>query len=94
MAEPLFHRLALIGIGHIGSSIARALKLAPGTVERLVVCDASPAHLARARELELGDDYIADPAEAVSGADGVILCTPVGSFSAIAAGIAPHLAPG
>ncbi len=94
MAEPLFHRLSLIGIGHIGSSIARALKLAPGTVERLVISDTSPAHLKRAEELGLGDEYFADPAEAVSGADGVILCTPVGSFAAISQAIAPHLAPG
>jgi cyclohexadieny/prephenate dehydrogenase len=94
MAEPLFHRLVLIGIGHIGSSIARALKLAPGTVERLVISDTSPAHLKRAAELELGDEYFADPAEAVQGADGVILCTPVGSFAAISQAIAPHLAPG
>ncbi|MDR3505313.1 MAG: prephenate/arogenate dehydrogenase family protein [Acidocella sp.] len=94
MVEPLFHRLVLIGIGHIGSSIARALHHAPGTVERLVICDASPSHLARAKELELGDEYVADPAEAVAGADCVILCTPVGSFAAIAEGIAPHLAPG
>ncbi|MGO9817712.1 MAG: prephenate/arogenate dehydrogenase family protein [Acidocella sp.] len=93
MAEPLFHRLALIGIGHIGSSIARALKLAPGTVERLVISDTSPAHLKRAEELGLGDEYFADPAEAVQGADGVILCTPVGSFAAISQTIAPHLAP-
>jgi len=94
VAEPLFHRLALIGIGHIGSSIARALKLTPGTVERLVISDTSPAHLKRAEELGLGDEYFADPAEAVSGADGVILCTPVGSFAAISQAIAPHLAPG
>ncbi|MCB5945462.1 prephenate/arogenate dehydrogenase family protein [Acidocella sp. KAb 2-4] len=94
MAEPLFRRLALIGIGHIGSSIARAVKLTPGAVAHLVICDASPTHLAQARELELGNSYTADPAEAVQGVDGVILCTPVGSFAAIAKGIGPHLAPG
>lgn len=94
MAEPLFQRLAIIGIGHIGSSIARGLALAPGTVGRLVIADTSPAHLARAEELGLGDEYFADPGEAVAGADGVILCTPVGSFAAIAQAIAPHLVPG
>ncbi len=94
MAEPLFHRLALIGIGHIGASIALALRQRPGLAGRIVVCDANPAHLERARELGLGDEYIADPARAVEGADGVILCTPVGSFASLAQAIGPHLAPG
>ncbi|WP_298213736.1 prephenate/arogenate dehydrogenase family protein [Acidocella sp.] len=93
MAEPLFHRLALIGIGHIGASIALALRQRPGLAGRIVVCDANPAHLERARELGLGDEYIADPARAVEGADGVILCTPVGSFASLAQAIGPHLAP-
>ncbi|WP_234729340.1 prephenate/arogenate dehydrogenase family protein [Acidocella facilis] len=94
MTEPLFNRLALIGIGHIGASIAGALKLHPGTVGQLVIADANPAHLQRAEELGLGDIYCADAAMAVSGADGVILCTPVGSFAGLAAAIAPHLQPG
>jgi cyclohexadieny/prephenate dehydrogenase len=94
MAEPLFKRLVIIGIGHIGSSIALGLKACPGTVETLVISDSSPAHLAKAKELALGDEYFADPGEAVAGADGVILCTPVGSFAAIAAAIAEKLAPG
>ncbi|HTQ72363.1 MAG TPA: prephenate/arogenate dehydrogenase family protein [Acidocella sp.] len=94
MAEPLFNRLALIGIGHIGASIAGALALHPGTVGHLVISDANPAHLQRAEELHLGDEYVADAAQAVQGADGVILCTPVGSFAALAEAIAPHLMPG
>ncbi|GAN80141.1 prephenate/arogenate dehydrogenase family protein [Acidocella aminolytica] len=94
MAEPLFNRLVLIGIGHIGASIAGALKLHPGTVEQLVISDTNPDHLQRARELGLGDDYVADATAAVTNADGVILCTPVGSFAGIAEAIAPHLAPG
>ena len=94
MAEPLFKRLVLIGIGHIGASIAGGLRLHPGTVGQLVISDADPAHLKRAEELGLGDEYVADAAKAVENADGVILCTPVGSFAAIAAHIAPHLAAG
>lgn len=94
MAEPLFNRLVLIGIGHIGASIAGALKLHPGTVGQLVISDTNPDHLQRARELGLGDDYVADATAAVTNADGVILCTPVGSFAGIAEAIAPHLAPG
>ncbi|MBU6448774.1 MAG: prephenate/arogenate dehydrogenase family protein [Rhodospirillales bacterium] len=94
MVEPLFNRLVLIGIGHIGASIAGGLRLHPGIVGHLVISDADPAHLARAEALGLGDEYVADAAAAVKGADGVILCTPVGSFAAIAEKIAPHLAPG
>ncbi|MDE1907249.1 MAG: prephenate/arogenate dehydrogenase family protein [Rhodospirillales bacterium] len=94
MVEPLFKRLVLIGIGHIGASIAGGLKLHPGTAAHLVISDAEPAHLKRAEELGLGDEYIADAATAVENADGVILCTPVGSFATIAEHIAPHLAAG
>lgn len=94
MAEPLFKRLTIIGIGHIGASIAGALKLHPGTVAHLVISDASSTHLKRAEELELGDEYIASAAAAVQGADAVILCTPVGSFAAIAEAIAPYLVSG
>jgi cyclohexadieny/prephenate dehydrogenase len=94
MGELLFQRLVIIGIGHIGSSIARGLAAHPGLVGELVIADTSPAHLKRAEELGLGQKYFADPSEAVKGADGVILCTPVGSFAAIAEAIAPHLQPG
>lgn len=94
MSEPLFQRLVLIGIGHIGASIAGGIKLHQGIVGHLVISDADTAHLQRAQELGLGDEYGADTAKAVEGADGVILCTPVGSFAAIAAHIAPHLAAG
>lgn len=94
MDEALFDRLVLVGIGHIGASIAGALKLHPGTVRNLVITDADPAHLKRAQELGLGDEYVADAAQAVQGADAVILCAPVGNFAEIAAHIGPHLAPG
>lgn len=94
MSEVLFNRLVLIGIGHIGASIAGALKRHPGTVRHLVITDANPQHLQRARELELGDEYVASAVDAVKEADGVILCTPVGSFAAIAQQIGPHLKAG
>lgn len=94
MTEIIFDRLVLIGIGHIGASIAGALKLHPGIVRRLVITDANPAHLQRAQELALGDEYVADAVAAVKGADGVILCTPVGRFAEIAAQIGPHLEAG
>src|SRR3984957_11251132 len=93
MAEPIFQRLALIGIGLIGSSIARGTK-AYGLARQIVICDADPQALARAAELGLGDDYESDPAAAVAQADAVILCTPVGTLASVAAAIAPALKPG
>ncbi|MBS7697524.1 MULTISPECIES: prephenate/arogenate dehydrogenase family protein [unclassified Chelatococcus] len=92
-ADPLVGRLAIIGLGLIGSSIARAvahLKLA-GT---LVVSDASPDVRKRLVELRLGDAVADTAAEAADGADMVILCVPVGACGDVAAEIAGALKPG
>lgn len=92
-ARPIFGRLAIIGVGLIGSSLARAareLNLA-GTI---VAGDRDEAVCARVREIGLADETYADAADAVRDADHVILCTPVGAAGAIAAAIAPHLKPG
>ncbi len=94
MDKPIFNRLALIGIGLIGSSIARGASALGGIAGEIVISDANPAALARAAELKLGDRFEADAAAAVAGADGVILCAPVGGFADIAANIAPVLMPG
>jgi len=92
MAEPLFRRLAIIGLGLIGSSIARAAR---GSIAAEVVAsDRSQAVLDRVTELGLADRAEIDPARAVDGADLVILCAPVGAFASLAEAIAPHLAPG
>jgi cyclohexadieny/prephenate dehydrogenase len=94
MPETLFRRLALIGIGHIGSSLARVSRERGDIAAELVVHDISPAVRERVAALGLADRIEPDPAAAVAGADGVILCTPVGTFAAIAQAIAPRLAPG
>ena len=94
MAEPVFQRLALIGIGLIGSSVARRAREA-GTLARTVVAHArSAATLERVRELAIADVVEPDLTRAVAGADCVMLCAPVGAYADIAAVIAPHLAPG
>jgi cyclohexadieny/prephenate dehydrogenase len=93
MATPIFSRLALIGIGLIGSSIALAARHA-GVVGHVAINSRTPKTLARAEELRLGDSYHADPAEAVRDADCVILCAPVGASAAIAEAIAGALKPG
>jgi cyclohexadieny/prephenate dehydrogenase len=94
MAEPLFERLCLVGAGLIGGSIARAARERGGIARRIVAHSRRPETLARVRELGFADEVEADPARAVRGADGVILCIPVGAYADTMARIAPHLAPG
>jgi len=94
MAEPLFRRLALIGIGLIGSSVARVAKERGGIAAEVVANARSQKTLDRVRELGIADRVEADPARAVEGADCVMLCAPVGAYAELAAAIAPHLAPG
>jgi cyclohexadieny/prephenate dehydrogenase len=94
MAEPVFRRLALIGCGLIGSSIARAARARGDIAGEVVACARSLASLDRIAELGIADEIEPDPARAVAGADCVILCSPVGTYAELAAAIAPRLAPG
>ena len=93
MNAPVFHRLALIGVGLIGSSIARAAR-AQGLVRTIVATARSGATLRRVAELGLADQVVETNAEAVAGADLVIVCVPVGQSGPVAKQIAPHLKPG
>ena len=94
MAEPLFKRLALLGIGLIGSSVAR-IAMERGDIAAEVVANArTQATLDRVMELGIAHRVELDPAKAVEGADCVMLCAPVGAYAALAEAIAPHLAPG
>ncbi|WP_434624081.1 prephenate/arogenate dehydrogenase family protein [Azospirillum sp. B2RO_4] len=87
---PLFDRVAIIGIGLIGSSLARAL--AEYGIARQVVCtDRSAGACAKALELGIVAEASTDPAVALAGADLVILSTPVGSYAAVAEAIGPLL---
>ena len=94
MPEPLFRRLALIGVGLIGSSIARIARERGDLAAELVVNARTQRTLDRVTELHLADRTEIDPARAVQGADAVILCAPVGAYAQLAAAIGPHLAPG
>ena len=93
MSKTLYNRLALIGVGLIGSSIARAAKL-QNAVGSIVATARSPETRRRIAELGLADQVVETNAEAVEGADLVIVCIPVGACGAVAAEIGPHLAPG
>jgi cyclohexadieny/prephenate dehydrogenase len=94
MAEiPRFETIALIGIGLIGSSLARVIK-ERGLAKRVVISTRSAATLKRAEELSLGDAYEADAGVAVQGADLVIVSVPVGASGAVAEAIGQHLKAG
>ncbi|MCI5075170.1 prephenate/arogenate dehydrogenase family protein [Oricola sp.] len=92
-SDPLFERVALIGIGLIGSSLAHATRRG-NLAGEIVVSTRSADTLKRAEELGLGDRYEADAAKAVEGADLVILSIPVGAYGKVAEAIGPYLAKG
>src|ERR1700674_5673742 len=85
--SPIFPRLALIGIGLIGSSIALDARKA-GAVGHIAIHTRTEKTLQRAEELKLGDSYHGEPAEAARDADCVIACVPVGASGDVAAAIA------
>ena len=91
--SPLFGRVALIGIGLIGSSLARAMRQ-----HKLAGHSAGHARSERTRakavELGLVDSVHADAAGAAAGADLTVVCTPMGAYAAIGAAIGPHLKAG
>ncbi len=93
MSKPHFKKITLIGIGLIGSSLARVIqreKLA----DHIAIATRSAETLKRAEELGLGNSYTTDSAEAVIDADLVIVSVPVGSSGAVARQIAPSLKAG
>jgi cyclohexadieny/prephenate dehydrogenase len=93
MADPLFDRVALIGIGLIGSSLARVIRR-ENLAKHIAIGTRGAATLARARELDLGDSYSTDLAEVARDADLVIVSVPVGSSGEVAEQIAPALKKG
>src|ERR1700710_3322241 len=94
VADPLFKRLTLLGVGLIGSSVARIARQRGDIAAEIVVNARTQTTLDRVMELGLADRVELDPAKAVEGADCVMLCAPVGAFAGLAARIAPHRAPG
>ncbi|MCC7266929.1 MAG: prephenate/arogenate dehydrogenase family protein [Caulobacteraceae bacterium] len=91
--QPLFFRLAVLGCGMIGASVMRAARQS-GAVSEIVGYDADAGHRARVAELGIAD-RVAETAEAaVSGADLVILATPVLAMAEVAKAAAGALRPG
>ena len=90
---PLFERVALIGLGLIGSSLSHAIRR--GGIARHIAGHArSERTRAKAVELGLVHSIHADPASAVKDADLVIICSPVGTYAEIGAAIRDSLKPG
>lgn len=93
MSKVIFKRVAIIGFGLIGSSLARAVK-ANGLAESIAACDANEDARATITRLSLADMVTGDAAEAVADADLVVIAAPLGTYAEIAARIAPALKPG
>ncbi|TAX57539.1 prephenate/arogenate dehydrogenase family protein [Rhizobium leguminosarum] len=88
-----FDRIALIGIGLIGSSLAYDIRRL-GLAREIVVATRSPDTLKRAEELGLGDRYTTSSQDAVKDADLVIVSVPVGASESVAKEISASLKPG
>lgn len=91
--EPIFQRVALIGLGLIAGSMSLAMR-ENGLAARVVGYARSPETRQTAREIGLVDEVAETAIEAVAGADLIVLAVPVGAMGDVAAEIAPHLAPG
>lgn len=93
MGNRVYGRVALIGLGLIAGSMAHAIRR--GGLADSIAGYARSAETRRvAAEIGLVDQVCDSAAEAVAGADLVVLAVPVGAMSAVAAEIAPHLKPG
>ncbi len=88
----IISRLAVFGVGLIGGSLALALKRA-GAVGEVVGVDRSIENLQLARDLGIIDRAATDAADAVTGADMVVLAVPVGQMAAVMRAMAPYLSP-
>jgi len=87
----MIRRLAVIGVGLIGGSLARALREA-GAVDQIIGCGRGAANLEKAIELGVIDHYTHDIGEAVTGADVVFLSVPLGAMGSAFQAMKGHLA--
>jgi cyclohexadieny/prephenate dehydrogenase len=92
MSRPLFAKMALIGLGLIGSSLAWAARNR-GLAGEIVGSARSEATRQKALELGFVDHVEAEPGALVADADLVVICTPLGAYEDIARAIGPCLAP-
>ncbi|MFC6686716.1 prephenate/arogenate dehydrogenase family protein [Jhaorihella thermophila] len=93
MSKPIYDRVALIGLGLIASSMFWAMKRA-NLAGKVTGYARSQETRDTARRIGLTDRVCDSAAEAVEGADLVVLAVPVGAMGPVAEAIAPHLKPG
>ena len=93
MSGVIFDRIAIIGFGLIGSSLARAIR-AHDLVRIIVACDRDEEARETINRLALANEVTDDPATAVRDADLVIIAAPLGAYAEIAKQIAPALKAG
>jgi len=91
--KPLFERVAIIGVGLIGSSLARVIAR-QHLARHVAGCARRPDTLKKIADLKLAQTVTWDPAVAVKGADLVMICVPIGAYKDIAKAIGPHLKAG
>lgn len=84
----MINRLCIIGVGLIGGSLARALRKA-NAVNEIVGCGRNEGSLRRAVEIGVIDRYSLDMAQAVRGADMIVIAVPVGSMGEVFRTIVP-----
>lgn len=89
----MLKKLVVCGVGLIGGSFAQGLKAA-GQVGEVVGMGRTRAPLDDARRMGVIDRIADDWADALNGADLVLLATPVGQMEAVFTALAPHLGPG
>lgn len=85
----MINKLVIFGVGLIGGSLALALKKA-NYCEQIVGCSRKPEGLQKAVELGVIDSYTLDPAEAVKGADMILLAVPMGAMASVLSAIKGH----
>jgi cyclohexadieny/prephenate dehydrogenase len=89
---PHFRRVAMLGIGLVNGSLALVMRR-EGLADEIIACARTETTLDKAKALGLAHRTTTRPAEAVEGADLVVLGTPVGAYAAVARAMAPGLSP-
>ena len=90
---PLFNRVAFIGIGLIGASMALSMRRS-NLAGEVIACARKAKTRKTAIKLGIADEAVSKPAKAVVDADLVVFATPLSAYGAIAKTIAAHLKPG
>ncbi len=94
MTSPLFPRVTIIGLGLIGSSLARCFRVDASLAGHVTAGDRSQAVCDRVLELGIASAATTDLGASVEGADLVIMAVPIGAYADVAAAIGAHLKDG